>query len=216
MPTKILLADDHKIVRDGLKRLLEKHQNTLHVVGEAEDGRRALKAVRDLKPDVVIMDVAMPGLNGIEATRQLVAERPDLKIIALSMHSERKFVTEMLKAGAAAYLLKDCAFEELVTAVQTVVTGKIYLSPGIAGVVIENYVRNAPHVDRSVFSLLSDREREVLQLMAEGKSTKEIAVHLNVSIKTVETHRANIMTKLDIHNIAELTKYAIREGLTSL
>ena len=216
MKIKILLVDDHKIVRDGLRKLLEKQETALMVVGEAEDGRSAIRSVRELKPDVVIMDVAMPDLNGIEATRQLVADRPDLKIVALSMHSERKFVTEMLKAGAAAYLLKDCAFEELVTAIQTVVKGKIYLSPGIAGVVIENYVRNAPSVDKSVFSLLSDREREVLQLMSEGKTTKEIAAHLNVSIKTVETHRTNIMTKLDIHSIAELTKYAIREGLTSL
>jgi len=215
MKIRILLVDDHKIVRDGLRKLLEKEQALL-VAGEAEDGRSAIKAVRELRPDVVIMDVAMPDLNGIEATRQLVADRPDLKIVALSTHSERKFVTEMLKAGAAAYLLKDCAFEELVTAIQTVVKGKIYLSPGIAGVVIENYVRNAPSVDKSVFSLLSDREREVLQLMSEGKTTKEIAAHLNVSIKTVETHRTNIMTKLDIHSIAELTKYAIREGLTSL
>jgi DNA-binding NarL/FixJ family response regulator len=215
MKIRIVLADDHKIVRDGLKKLLEKHDELL-VVGEAEDGRGSLRLVKDLKPDVVIMDVAMPDLNGIEATRQLTAERKDLRIVALSMHSERKFVTEMLKAGASAYLLKDCAFEELETAIRTVVQGKIYLSPAIAGVVIENFVRNAPHADKSVFSLLSDREREVLQLMSEGKTTKDIASHLNVSIKTVETHRTNIMSKLDIHSIAELTKYAIREGLTSL
>jgi DNA-binding NarL/FixJ family response regulator len=216
MKTSILLADDHQIVRDGLKKLLEKHAATLAVVGEAEDGRSAIRSARELKPDVVIMDVAMPDLNGIEATRQLIAESPDLKIVALSMHSERRFVTEMLKAGASAYLLKDCAFEELVTAIQTVVKRKIYLSPAIAGEVIENYVRNDPRTDTTVFSLLSDREREVLQLMAEGKTTKDIATHLNVSIKTVETHRTHIMAKLDIHSIAELTKYAIREGLTSL
>ena len=215
MKIKILVADDHKIVRDGLKKLLEKHDE-LHVVGEAEDGRDAVRLTRELKPDVVIMDVAMPDLNGIEAARQLVAERQDLKIVALSMHSERKFVMEMLKAGASAYLLKDCAFEELETAIRTVVKGKIYLSPAIAGVVIENFVRSAPRADKTVFSQLSDREREVLQLMAEGKSTKEIAVQLNLSIKTVETHRNNIMSKLDIHSVAELTKYAIREGLTSL
>lgn len=215
MKIKILVADDHKIVRDGLKKLLEKHEELL-VAGEAEDGRGAVRLVKELKPDVVIMDIAMPDLNGIEATRQLMAERQDLKIVALSMHSERKFVTEMLKAGASAYLLKDCAFEELETAIRTVVKGKIYLSPAIAGVVIENFVRNVPRFDKTVFSLLSDREREVLQLMSEGKSTKEIAQQLNLSIKTVETHRNNIMSKLDIHSVAELTKYAIREGLTSL
>ena len=215
MKIRILLVDDHKIMRDGLKNMLKKYEDLL-VVGEAEDGRLALQLAKELKPNVVVMDVAMPDLNGIEATRQLFEERPGLKVVGLSMHSERRFVTEMLKAGASAYLLKDCAFEELVTAIRTVLEGKIYLSPGITGVLIENYVRNAPHADMSVFSRLSDREREVLQLMAEGRSTKEIAMQLNLSVKTVESHRNNIMTKLDIHSIAELTKYAIREGLTSL
>jgi len=136
--------------------------------------------------------------------------------VALSMHSDKRFVSEMLKAGASAYLLKDCAFEELITAIRTIMKGKIYLSPGIAGVVLEDYIRSDRKTELSVFSQLTDREREVLQLMAEGKTTKEVAAHLNVSIKTVETHRTNIMTKLDIHTIAELTKYAIREGLTTL
>lgn len=215
MALKVLLADDHKIVRDGLRTLLEKHDDIV-VVGEAEDGREALQLSRKLQPDVVVMDIAMPDLNGIEAARQLLSEYPGIRIAALSMHSDKRFVSEMLKAGASAYLLKDCAFEELITAIRTIITGKIYLSPGIAGVVIEDYIRRGSSVESSVFSLLSDREREVLQLMAEGRSTKEVAAHLNVSIKTVETHRTNIMTKLDIHSIAELTKYAIREGLTSL
>ncbi len=215
MALKVLLADDHKIVRDGLRTLLEKHDDIV-VVGEAEDGREALQLSRKLQPDVVVMDIAMPDLNGIEAARQLLAEYPGIRIAALSMHSDKRFVSEMLKAGASAYLLKDCAFEELITAIRTIMTGKIYLSPGIAGVVIEDYIRKGSSMESSVFSLLSDREREVLQLMAEGRSTKEVAAHLNVSIKTVETHRTNIMTKLDIHSIAELTKYAIREGLTSL
>jgi len=215
MALKVLLADDHKIVRDGLRTLLEKHDDIV-VVGEAEDGREALQLSRKLQPDVVVMDIAMPDLNGIEAARQLLAEYPGIRIAALSMHSDKRFVSEMLKAGASAYLLKDCAFEELITAIRTIMTGKIYLSPGIAGVVIEDYIRKGSSVESSVFSLLSDREREVLQLMVEGRSTKEVAAHLNVSIKTVETHRTNIMTKLDIHSIAELTKYAIREGLTSL
>jgi DNA-binding NarL/FixJ family response regulator len=212
---KVLLADDHKIVRDGLRNLLEKHADIM-VAGEAEDGREALQLARKLSPDVIIMDIAMPDLNGIEATRQIVAEFPGIKVVALSMHSDKRFVSEMLKAGASAYLLKDCAFEELITAIRTIMKGKIYLSPGIAGVVIEDYIRKDSKAESTVFSLLSDREREVLQLMAEGKTTKEVAAHLNLSIKTVETHRTNIMTKLNIHSIAELTKYAIREGLTSL
>jgi two-component system, NarL family, response regulator NreC len=212
---KVLLADDHKIVRDGLRTLLEKHADIM-VAGEAEDGREALQLARKLSPDVVVMDIAMPDLNGIEATRQILSEYPGIKIVALSMHSDKRFVSEMLKAGASAYLLKDCAFEELITAIRTVMKGKIYLSPGIAGVVLEDYIRTDRSSGLSVFSQLSDREREVLQLMAEGKTTKEVAAHLNVSIKTVETHRTNIMTKLDIHSIAELTKYAIREGLTTL
>lgn len=212
---KVLLADDHKIVRDGLRNLLEKQQD-ITVAGEAEDGREALQLARKLSPDVVIMDIAMPDLNGIEATRQILSEIQNVKIVALSMHSDKRYVSEMLKAGASAYLLKDCAFEELITAIRTIMKGKIYLSPGIAGVVIEDYIRKGSKTDSSVFSLLSDREREVLQLMAEGRTTKEIAEHLYVSVKTVETHRTNIMTKLDIHSIAELTKYAIREGLTSL
>ncbi|MBI5075219.1 MAG: response regulator transcription factor [Nitrospirae bacterium] len=215
MTIKVLLADDHKIVRDGLRTLLEKHAD-ITVLGEAEDGREALQLARKLSPDIVVMDIAMPELNGIEATRQILAERPDIRIVALSMHSDKRFVSEMLKAGASAYLLKDCAFEELITAIRTIMKGKIYLSPGIAGVVLADYIRSDRKSEPSVFSQLSDREREVLQLMAEGRTTKQVAAHLNVSIKTVETHRTNIMTKLDIHSIAELTKYAIREGLTSL
>lgn len=215
MGVRVIIADDHQIVRDGLRTLLEK-QPEFDVVAETENGRATVYLAKKLLPDVIVMDIAMPDLNGIEATRQIVMEQPGTKIIALSMHSDKRFVSEMLKAGASAYLLKDCAFEELVTAIRTVMNNKVYLSPGIAGVVIENYLRQAPKAESSVFSILSDREREVLQLMAEGRTTKEIATHLNVSIKTVETHRMNIMTKLDIHSIAELTKYAIREGLTSL
>jgi len=215
MALKILLVDDHKIVRDGLRNLLEKHPDIV-VAGEAEDGREALQLARKLSPDVVIMDIAMPDLNGMEATRQILSELHNVKVIALSMHSDKRFVSEMLKAGASAYLLKDCAFEELITAIRTIMKGKTYLSPGIADVVIEDYIRKGSKEDSSVFSILSDREREVLQLMVEGKSTKEIAANLNVSAKTIETHRTNLMTKLDIHTIAELTKYAIREGLTSL
>jgi len=186
------------------------------VVGEADDGRRTVQMVKELSPDIVIMDVAMPDLNGIEATRQITAEFPDVKVIAVSMHSDRRFVSEMLKAGASAYLSKDYAFDELENAIRTVISNKIYLSPDISGVVVENYVRQPQKPEESAFSLLSQREREVVQLLAEGKTSKEIADQLHVSVKTVETHRTNIMTKLNIHRLAELTKYAIREGLTPL
>lgn len=212
---KALLADDHKIVRDGLRTLLA-HNADVQVVGEAENGRTTVQLAQKLTPDIIIMDVAMPDLNGIEATRQILAELPGVKVIAVSMHSDRRFVSEMLKAGASAYLSKDYAFDELEVAIRAVTAGKIYLSPDISGVVVENYVRQTPKTESSAFSLLSDREREVLQLLAEGKTAKEIAEHIHVSIKTVETHRMNIMTKLDIHRLAELTKYAIREGLTPL
>jgi len=215
MGVKVLLADDHKIVRDGLRTLLEKNAE-VKVVGEAEDGRTAVQLAKKLSPDIVIMDVAMPDLNGIEATRQVVAEHPGVKVIAVSMHSDKRFVAEMLKAGASAYLSKDYAFDELEKVIRTVMANKVYLSPDISGVVVESYVRHTPKPESTAFSLLSDREREVLQLVAEGKTAKEIAEHLHVSIKTVETHRTNIMTKLNIHRVAELTKYAIREGLTTL
>ncbi|MCL5024024.1 MAG: response regulator transcription factor [Nitrospirae bacterium] len=215
MSLKVLLADDHKIVRDGLRTLLAKNTE-IRVVGEAEDGRTTVQLAKKHSPDIVIIDVAMPDLNGIEATRQIMADCPGVKVVAVSMHSDRRFVSEMLKAGAAAYLSKDCVFDELETAIRTVISNKVYLSPDISGVVVENYVRHSPQPESSAFSLLSDREREVLQLLAEGRTAKEIATQLHVSIKTVETHRTNIMTKLNIHRIAELTKYAIREGLTPL
>jgi DNA-binding NarL/FixJ family response regulator len=215
MTIRVFLADDHKFIRDGIGALLKKDPE-IRVVGEAEDGRSAVRMVRELKPDVVILDVAMPDLNGIEAARQMLADHPGIKIIALSMHSDRRYVSEMLKAGAFAYLSKDYVFDELESVIRTVMANKTYLSPDISGVVIENYVRRTPNPESSAFSVLSDREREVLQLLAEGKTAKEIADELNVSIKTVETHRTNIMSKLGIHRLAELTKYAIREGLTSL
>lgn len=215
MSISVIIADDHKIVRDGLRTLLET-QPDIAVVAEAEDGRSAVQQVSSFSPDVVIMDIAMPDLNGIEATRQIVQNRPGVKVIALSMHSDKRFVGEMLKAGASGYLLKDCAFEELVTAIHAVKQNKVYLSPWITGLVVDNYVCSPARESQSVFTRLSDREREVLQLLAEGKGTKDVAHLLNVSIKTVETHRANIMTKLNLHTVAELTKYAIREGLTTL
>ena len=213
MAIKIILADDHKIVRQGLRNMLEQ-ETDLEVLGEADDGRMAVRLVRELSPQVVIMDVGMPDLNGIEATRQVLAESPGVKVIGLSMHCDRHFVMNMLKAGASGYLLKDSAFEELATAIRMVLGGKMYLSTEIANIVIKDYLQGGG--DESVFSVLTPREREVLQLMAEGKSSRQIADHLVISIKTVETHRMQLMHKLQIFSVAELTKYAIREGLSSL
>jgi len=215
MSIRILLADDHKITRQGLRSLLDKHPD-MEVVAEAEEGRTAVRLVRELVPNVVIMDVSMPDLNGMQATRKIIAEFPNVKIIALSMHSDSLFVIEMLKSGASGYLLKDCAFEELERAIRTVVADKTYLSPSISGVVVDDYLHRLSRADFADSEVLTDREREVLQLMAEGKSTKRIALELHISAKTVETHRRQIMNKLDIHTVAELTKYAIRKGLTSL
>jgi DNA-binding NarL/FixJ family response regulator len=207
---RIILADDHKIIRDGLRSLLAK-QHDMEVVAEAEDGRTAVQLARELSPTVIVMDIAMPDLNGVEATRQVLDADPSIKVVALSMQSDGPVVRRMFQAGASGYLLKDCAFEELVKAIRTVLTGRTYLSPDIAGVV----VRNLSSPEPSMASPLTAKEREVLQLIAEGKSTKEIAAVLSVSVKTIDTHRQHIMDKLDIHNVAELTRYAIREGLTS-
>ncbi len=215
MSIRILLADDHKIVRDGLRALL-KNQSGMEVIAEAGDGRSTVQMVQELLPNVVIMDIAMPDMNGIEATRQITATAPNVKIVALSMHSDKRFVAEMLKAGASGYLLKDCAFEELDNAIRAVIANRTYLSPKIADIIIKDYTRLFPKTEFSVFSILTLREREVLQLLAEGKTTKEISSSLNISAKTVETYRKQLMDKLDIHSIAELTKYAVREGLTSL
>jgi DNA-binding NarL/FixJ family response regulator len=214
MSIRILLADDHRIMREGLRSLLEK-QPDIEVVAEAEDGRTAVQLVRQLSPDVVIMDIAMPGLNGIGAAHQILVEGPGIKVIALSMHSDRRFVARMFKAGASGYLLKDCAFEELARAVRTVAANQFYLSPSIASIVIKDYVRRLTEDDFTVSSFLTIRQCEVLQLLAEGKDTNEVASLLQVSVKTVETHRRNVMNKLGVHSVAELTKYAIRAGLTS-
>jgi len=215
MDIKIILADDHKITRQGLSSLLDK-QPDMEVIAEVEDGREAVSKVRELEPDVVIMDVSMPELNGMEATRQIVSDFPKVKVIALSMHSDALYVAEMLKNGASGYLLKDCAFEELSNAIKAVAEGKTYLSPSISSVVVAGYLDRLSEGEVSELNVLTDREREVLQLMTEGESTKKIALKLHISVKTVETHRRQIMNKLDIHTVAELTKYAIRKGLTSL
>jgi DNA-binding NarL/FixJ family response regulator len=215
MAIKVLIADDHQIVRQGLRTLLEREPD-LEVVAEAENGRSTVRLARESHPEVIIMDVAMPDMNGIEATRQIISEMPKVKVIALSMYADRRFVANMLKAGASGYLLKDCASEELVRAIRVVMAHKTFLSPGVADIVVKDYVQAPLGSEVSAFSVLSNREREVLQLMAEGRSTNQIAECLHVSVKTVETHRQQMMQKLKMHSVAELTKYAIREGLTTL
>lgn len=215
MSIRIIIADDHKIVRDGLRTLIEKEPG-MEVIAEAENGRKAVKLAQKLAPNVLIMDVSMPDLNGIEATERIKAELPSVKIIALSMHSDRRFVLGMLEAGASGYLLKDCAFGELANSIRHVMTGNSYLSPKIADIVVSGYLNKVPNSATTAHTILTSREREILQLLAEGLTAKEIAAHLNLSIKTAETHRRNIMEKLNIHSIAVLTKYAVREGLVTL
>jgi two-component system, NarL family, response regulator NreC len=212
---RIILADDHQIVRQGLRILLEAEPD-MEIIAEADNGRKVLRQAQELLPDVIIMDLSMPELNGIEACRQILNGAPAVKVVALSMHSDSLFVLNMIKAGASGYLLKDCALEELVKAIRTVVSHKTYLSPGVSDIVIRDFVTGWQTTNTSAFSVLSAREREVLQLMAEGRTTNQIADGLCVSVKTVEAHRKQVMTKLGIHSVAELTKYAIRQGLTSL
>lgn len=215
MKPKILIADDHRLFRDGLKALLEK-QTDMQVVGETANGIATVKTTLEKKPDIVLMDISMPELNGIEATRQIIESRPDTKVIVLSMHSDQRYILECLKVGAVGYILKDCPTEELLTAIRAVANNQVYLSRKITESVVRDYINLNKGGSSQVFAVLSPREREVLQLLAEGKSTKEIAEKLNVSVKTIETHRKQIMDKLNMRSIAELTKYAIREGLTSL
>ncbi len=214
MGVRILLADDHTLMRQGLRALLLS-QPGVEVVGEAGDGRTTVQLADELHPDVVIMDISMPDLNGIEATRQVVSQSGQTRVVALSMHSDRRFVTQVLRAGASGYLLKDCAFEELARAIRAVLAGQTYLSPGIAGPVVEDYLRQLSGADAKAASDLSSREREILQLLAEGHASKEIATQLNLSVKTVDHHRRRVMDKIGARGLADLTKYAIREGLTS-
>jgi two-component system response regulator NreC len=212
---RILLADDHQMVRQGLKILIET-QSELRVIAEAEDGWHAVRLAGELMPDIVVMDVAMPHLNGIEATRQILRANAQIKIVGLSMHADKTFVGQMLKAGASAYLLKDSAFMELIQALHAVRADLSYLSPGIAHVVVHDFVRNGNGEPLSTLESLTPREREVLQLIAEGFVTKHIAAQLSLSVKTVESHRQQLMRKLDLHSVAGLTKFALREGVTAL
>lgn len=214
MHCRVLISEDHTLLREGLKSLLQK--TGIEVAAEAADGRSAVQLAKKVSPDVVILDISMPVLNGIEATQQISREVPQAKVIVMSMHSESHFVLGALRAGASGYLLKDAAFEELLIAVTSVLKGQTYLSPAIAGVVVKASARPTSSKREFLRRKTSTREREVLQLLVEGKPTKEIASTLYVSVKTIETHRKQIMDKLKLHSIAELTKYAIREGITTV
>ena len=218
MSIRILLADDHRILREGLRSLLVQQPGSI-VVGEASDGEMAIALALELRPDLVIMDVVMPGMDGVAATRRIRAECPETKVIALSMHSDRRFVSEMVRAGAMGYLVKDSAFEELSLAVKTVMANRPYLSAVITGTLVEDFVRQTSSIERTALSplkMLTAREQEVLRLLTDGKRVKEIAHDLSISAKTVESHRQNIMDKLEIHSTIELTRYALREGLTTI
>lgn len=215
MSIRILLADDHQLFRSGLRSLIEQ-ESDMEVVAEAADGLQTVRLAEEHRPDVVVMDITMPGLNGVEATACVCSRVNGVRVIALSMHSDRRYVAGMLKAGACGYLLKDCAYEELVKAILASMAGQTYLSPAVAGAVVDHYVRQPLGGVARAVAILSPREREVLQLLAEGHNVKEIGSRLHVSPKTVETHRRNIMEKLSLHSLPELTKFAIREGLTTL
>lgn len=215
MSTRILLVEDHKIVREGFKSLIEK-QPYFEVVGEADNGHEAVTLARKLLPHVIIMDVTLPDMNGIEATRRILADLPTIKVVALSIHSDTKFVTEMLLAGARGYLVKDCAFEELVQAINAVTANRRYLSPMITDQFVETFLGQTPGDEVRVFPGLSGREREVFQLLAEGRTAKEIANDLTLSVKTVEAYRRRLMEKLGLQNVVELTKHAIKEGIVTL
>jgi len=213
---KVLLVEDQTLPRAGFRALLDT-SDALEVVGEAANGREAVKQAKKLNPDVILMDVAMPEMNGIEATRQIHAAQPQVRILMLSMHTNRQYLFESLRAGAAGFVPKDSAFTELVSAIQSVMTSGTYLSPPLAHLVLDDYFRRAQGKNEmSEVEILSSREREVLQLIAEGNSSAEIAQSMHISARTVDTHRHNIMKKLDIHSIAGLTKFAIRHGLCTL
>lgn len=209
---RVLIADDHKMMRDGLRAVLEKAG--IAVSGEAANGFEAVELAQTLQPQIVVMDISMPGLNGIDATRLLLAKSTEVRVIALSMNSDRRYVAAMFKAGAVGYLLKNSASDELIQALHAVADGLTYVSPAIAATVVVDWM--APQAAIAADKPLSTREREVLQLLAEGNSSKDIAKRLGVAVPTIETHRRQIMGKLKLHSIAELTKFAIREGLTSL
>ncbi len=212
---RILLADDHTVMRAGLRLLLERHEN-FEVVGEAADGRAAVEFAAEQKPDVVVMDIAMPHLNGVEAARQILTRNPDIAIVMLSMHSDESYVLRSLKAGARAYLLKDSAEADLIAAIQAITEGRSFFSPGVRALLKEDYIYRLQKFGADdTYELLTAREREVLQLVAEGRSNKEVASLLRLSLYTVETHRTHILQKLNLHSVPELILYAVRKGIIS-
>jgi two-component system response regulator NreC len=215
MAIRILLADDHTLVRSGFKSLIE-DRDMFEVVGEASNGRETVRLAKELKPNVILMDINMPDLNGVEATRQVVESDPSIKVIGLSIYSDKIFISGMLKAGAAGYLLKDCQPSELTEAIFAVRHNEVYISTKIMGTVIGDYRKFLLQENESPDELLTEREREVLQLIAEGKNTKQIASDLSVSVKTIETHRQNLMHKLDIYSVQDLVKYAIKHGVITI
>jgi len=210
-----MLADDHRIVRDGLRSLLQREPG-FEMVGEAEDGVTALELARELTPDVLLVDIAMPRMNGIETVRRLREELPAIHVLCLSVRNEEQLVLAMIEAGAAGYVLKEASFRELVTAIRQVMAGNIYISSALVGIFVEHYRAHAGRTGKPASTPLTQRERELVQLFSEGYTTAEIAVQLHVSRKTVATHRENIQQKLRINGIAEMTRYALREGLSSL
>lgn len=214
-PIRILLADDHNILRDGMRLLLER-QPGFAIVAEASDGRETLQLAELHQPDVVVMDIAMPNMNGIEATRRLVEKYPNIGVVILSMHHDESYVIRSLKAGARAYLLKDAVKAELILAIQAVVNGRSFFSPKVSKILQEDYMQalNRKNADDS-YDLLTDREREILQLIAEGKTNKEVANTLSLSLYTVDTHRTHILQKLNLHSVPELILYAVRKGIIS-
>ncbi len=212
---RILIADDHGVVRQGLRVLIDK-QPDMEVVGEAENGLQVAELANKLLPDVVLMDISMPNLNGIEATRLILRDNPDIRVLALSVHFNKHYVTDMLRAGASGYVLKSCLFDEVVDALHTVDSGEHYLSPRVREIVLDDYVQHLTTTSESRTDILTDRERQVIQLLAEGKTTKQIGRQLHVSAKTIDSNRREAMNKLGISSIAELTRFAIREGLTSV
>jgi len=212
---RVMIVDDHNIVREGLRNLLEKFSD-LSVIGEAEDGRSALQAIGQLAPDVILMDMSMPGMNGIEATQRVVAEYPKVRVMILSMHKDKRFVSQAFLAGARGYLLKDCGSAALAKGIRAVAAGEIHICPDIVEVVIDDYVKRSPEALLQMDAPLTSREREVLQLVAEGNNAKNIAFLLKINVKTVDTHRQQLMKKLKLFSVAELTKYAIRQGVTSM
>ncbi len=215
MAIRLLIVDDHPIFREGLRGLLEK-EDDFAVAGEAGDGVEAVRLADELRPDVVIMDLNLPEMNGIEATRRIMANLPETRVLAISMESDKRFIVEALIAGAKGYLLKDAFFAELAGAIRTVMAGDMYLGPKITELIIRDYLQRVPQDLPLTCTSLTTREREIVQLIADGRNTKEIAAVYGTSIKTIEVHRHKIMNKLNLHSIAELTKYAVREGLTSL